>query len=239
MTVTISSDVLRAAGQAACYDIYDPNCQTPGLWPHLNRIGTSVIGMRPCAGAYLIACQGTELQEFDNAGNEKKFTLDGWLEDFDILPTQHPILGTIATGFYRNMPGACGWIQSILPAGATVIVTGHSKGGAEASILAPLLQLAGFDVESIILFAPANAGCSALERYYAEHLPNTVAFRNMGSRGIIGDPVPLVPSAPYRPVMPHLGVNYPPGGLLDMFSTTWHRRQLYGQAVGIPANYNA
>lgn len=92
-------------------------------------------------GTVTIACEGSKSQ----GDWEQDFTLlDG--ESFD-----HPDLGPIHAGFNHTTDECLNQIISTVNS-RPVRLTGHSKGGAEAEVLAAKLRLHGVLVESLVTF---------------------------------------------------------------------------------------
>jgi hypothetical protein len=121
-------------------------------------------------------------------------SIPDWLEDFFTVPTTCGALpGQVHSGF-------CHDIQSILapiiaavialdPSQNKVYVTGHSKGGALASLGAYLLTAAGIPVQQVITFASPKTGDPVFQAGYQKVIPNQIRYENYG------DLVPMVPPA--------------------------------------------
>jgi len=129
----------------------------------------------------------------------KPDSLPDWLQDFFDVPTTCGALpGQVHAGF-------CHDIQSILmpivaavkaldPSANPVFVTGHSKGGALASLGAYLLTVAGIPVQQVVTFASPRTGDPGFRAGYQKVIPNQIRYENYG------DLVPLMP-----PSQPFIG----------------------------------
>lgn len=89
----------------------------------------------------IIACEGSE-------------SIGDWMEDFYVLGTDslhHPELGLIHAGFDQTTDECFGEVFSAV-AGKAVTLTGHSKGGAEAEMLAAKLAAKGVKIAGLTTF---------------------------------------------------------------------------------------
>lgn len=105
-------------------------------------------------------------------------------------------------------------------------ITGHSKGGAEAQILAGFLAAEGISAAGVYSFGAPRVGC----RFYAQALRQLVGTLVRHQYG--ADAVPLVPHLGVSRsdswgVYQHAGdlIYFPPGGGAALFNPTWLRRQ--------------
>jgi hypothetical protein len=143
------------------------------------------------------------------------------------------VLGNLHAGFHQNLPALIKQVTPDIPAGARIIVTGHSKGAGEAAQLGALLKLAGYDVVGLVLFACPRPGYQRLAEWLAVNIPG-VSFRNApAGLEAFGDPVPLVPLEPYVPPYPLTYIDRPPTGLERVMSVEWHQGALYIQGIGV------
>lgn len=219
---------IRCAARLACSAIYDP--VTPDSFGKLYRVGESVCGTARIGERFCIVMQGTELEEAESDGR-LRFSLQGWAADFDCAPFRHPDLGAVHGGFHRNLPALIEQLAPDIPAGARVVVTGHSKGAGEAALLGALLKLSGFDVAGLILFACPNPGYRRFAQWLAANLPG-ISYRNapLGLEAF-GDPVPLVPPEPYVPAYAYAYIDQAPDGVERLTGVEWHRGELYVRGV--------
>lgn len=226
--LALDLSLIKTAAQLACDDIYDPI--NSHVFGKLYRVGESVCGTTRVGNVVYVVMQGTELEEQEGDG-ALHFSLQGWAADFDCAPIYHPVLGNLHSGFYQNLPALVKLLLADLPAGAHVIVTGHSKGAGEGALLGALLKLAGVNVVGEILFACPRPGYQRLAEWLAANVPG-VSFRNApGGLEAFGDPVPLVPLSPYVAPYPLTYVDRAPTGLERVMSVQWHQGPLYIQGV--------
>jgi len=235
MGAAFDQAVIETAARLACDDIYDP--VTPQVFGKLYRIGESVCGTvqerTEIGDVFYVVMQGTELEEQDGDGR-LHFSLQGWVADFDCAPFAHPghpELGLLHGGFHRNLPVLMDALVPDIAPGARVIVTGHSKGAGEGALLAALLKLKGIDVAGVILFACPHPGCADFAQWMERNMPG-ISYRNAPRNlRMFGDPVPLVPFAPYVAAYPFTYIDCPPAGIERAMSVAWHRGGLYVQGA--------
>jgi hypothetical protein len=229
MAAALDLAVVKTAAQLACDDIYDP--VNPHAFGKLYRVGESVCGTARIGDVFYVVMQGTELERQEGDGR-LHFSLQGWAADFDCAPFSHPELGTLHSGFYRNLPALTAQLASAIPPDARVIVTGHSKGAGEGALLGALLKLAGIDVAGVVLFACPHPGYADFAQWAARNLPG-VSYRNApAGLEAFGDPVPLVPPSPYAAVYPPVAIDCPPPGLERALDAAWHSGALYLRGIG-------
>lgn len=159
-------DDLDLAG--VCLATY--SLQPIGFWNHLWPTDGSFAAHKRVGATDVIAWRGSETR------------LD-WLDDLTALPTFHPQLGNVHSGF---LGGVLASYAAILPVlGRSVRVVGHSLGAAHAMIFAGLLTAAGRPPEGVVCFGEPRPGFSELARLLA--LVSTRSYRNRM------DPVTEVP----------------------------------------------
>ena len=210
---------IATASQLSTVEIYDPI--TPNIFDNIYRVGETTCGTVLYSDVLYVIFQGTENRA-------------GWLADADIMPLYHSVLGNLHSGFYQNLPAMilqlAAHIKTLLPTIPTlkIIVSGHSKGAGEGAIAGPLLELTGFNVVQLILFACPNAGYQRLADWIAENMSGSVSYRNAPSDCTeFGDPVPLVPTYPFVPPVPHTAIDVPPAGAMRLIDVEWHMGGLY------------
>lgn len=121
-------------------------------------------------------------------------SIPDWLEDFFTVPTTCGALpGQVHSGFCHDihtiMQSIINAVNALNPAATNVYVTGHSKGGALASLGAYLLHAAGIPVQQVVTFASPKTGDPDFQAGYQKVIPNQIRYENYG------DLVPLVPPA--------------------------------------------
>ena len=117
-----------------------------------------------------------------------------WVEDLFAEPGPcDSFPGKVHSGFCQDIntifPAVFDAVRSLDPASNPVYVTGHSKGGALASLGAYLLTRAGISVKQVVTFASPKTGDKAFQVGYQRVIANQIRYENYG------DLVPLVPPA--------------------------------------------
>lgn len=90
-----------------------------------------------------------------------------WITDIEAVPVLDPALGWCHRGFLADARGIAYQITHDLM-GCKVVVTGHSKGGADGLVFAALARLAGLDIEAVVTFGAPCAGFDQLRRHLAD-----------------------------------------------------------------------
>jgi len=153
----------------------------------INSINACLVGEN--ADGIIVAFRGTlplSLKDPDS--------LLDWLEDFFEVPRPGPnVPGQVHSGFYdatmSMIGGVAAAVGSLNPGPAKkVLVTGHSLGGATASIGAYILsQSYHFPIQQVVTFASPRPGDAGFRTGYQAVIPNQVRYENYQ------DIVPLVP----------------------------------------------
>lgn len=146
---------------------------TPG-GPGVGQLRADILIPDEAVNRYVVVIRGTA-----SAGN--------WLADLDARRIPSSILvddldGTVAppkvhAGFARASEALTPHIATEIPAGAEVIIAGHSLGAAIALFLAPRLQLAGSKVTRVVTFGCPRVGDLAYRIAWHEQLPETAVSR--------------------------------------------------------------
>ena len=112
-----------------------PQCQVSG------DDGISAVLVGQTAGEIIVAFRGTE--PFNSLDTERMI-LD-WIDDFIVPLVASPnVGGSVHQGYSHAVDGLWSWLVATiagLPAGKPLYVTGHSKGGALASLAAATCDL--------------------------------------------------------------------------------------------------
>jgi hypothetical protein len=150
-----------------------------------------------------------------------------WWRDLEWLPHKHPRLGWCHAGFLRYMDLVFEEVNAVI--GRDVIVTGHSLGGARASILAGLLLDHGSQLVARVTFGSPKPGFRKLATIIQQSGCGSRSYRN----GI--DPVPEVPIAfsllPYVDPSPLLlPLEISPAARAEL-PTSWHAIGNYVKGV--------
>lgn len=198
--------------QLSCIDIYDPI--PTNVFGKIYRVGEVVCGTVIKNGVYYLINQGTENWE-------------GWIADANIIPTEHPILGNLHTGFYEYLPELVTKLKQDIPPGSSIIVSGHSKGAAESLILGALMKLEGYNVIEAVVFACPRPGYEKFTNWLVKNLPGT-SYRNAPYEfKSFGDPVPMMPDDPYTQPYQLTYVDMGPKDILKWIGLEWHKGPLY------------
>jgi hypothetical protein len=204
------------SSKLACIDIYDPI--TPNVFDKIYRVGETTCGTKLVDNRLYIVCQGTE-------------NVPGWIADADVIPFVHPIIGTLHSGFWENLPVLIEQLKVDIPAGVDIEVTGHSKGAGEGVQLAGALHAYGFNVVHVELFACPHAGFQDFADYMQKNISG-VSWRNSPAKFLyMGDPVPMVPLNPFVAPYPLTYMDVPPDGAKRLVDVEWHMGVLYDQGA--------
>ena len=126
------------------------------------KLATSFSGIVEYEKFIVVAFQGT-ITEFGRDGEFRLDSLIDWIQNLRIerLDTNVTGLpGLIHEGFHDQLSLVYGKVTSQLNSlrKKPIIVTGHSQGGAVATIATKKLELDGFDVKQTYTFAAPRAG---------------------------------------------------------------------------------
>ena len=146
------------------------------------------------ADGIIVAFRGTLPPAFNDPAERFR----DWLQDFFEAPktcNNGPgrVPGSVHSGFYDAtmsvIDGVAAAVKNLGPDAVTpVYVTGHSKGGAMASIGAYLLnQTYGIPIQQVVTFASAKPGDPGFQMGYQSVIHNQIRYENYG------DIVPLLP----------------------------------------------
>jgi Lipase (class 3) len=151
-----------------------------------DRIDAVLVGANP--DGIIVACRGTLPPSLHSTAS----MLD-WLDDFTCEPESAPGLpGKVHAGFYDAVHALIGpvihHVKQLNPANAKqVYVTGHSKGGAMASIAAYLMHASQIPIAQVVTFASPKPGDGAFKAGYEQVIGNQLRYENDD------DVVPLMP----------------------------------------------
>ncbi|MBZ5603104.1 MAG: lipase family protein [Acidobacteriia bacterium] len=153
--------------------------------PGVDRINACLVGTN--ANGIIVAFRGTIPPTAIDS-------IPDWLEDFFAAPTTCGSLpGQVHSGFCHDIQSIIepiiSTVKALNPAQNKVYVTGHSKGGALASLGAYLLTAAGIPVQQVVTFASPKTGDTNFQAGYQKVIPNQIRYENYG------DLVPLMPPA--------------------------------------------
>jgi hypothetical protein len=151
-------------------------------------------------GAVVVAFRGT-LDPRHLGDSKRLLTILDWLHDGDCeqVPFEagRPELGNVHRGFNRAV--AAIWddvaknIERLIAgqAAPTVLVTGHSKGGAMANIAALRIRRKWNNAQvKVVTFAGARPGDAAFQKAYYQAIPSSIRYEYWP------DPVPELPPGP-------------------------------------------
>ena len=156
----------------------------------VDRIDACLVGENE--DGVIVAFRGTLPPSFTNQAS-----VLNWLQDLMAEPETRPnVPGKVHTGFYDAtsaiIAAVAKEVRRLDPTGTRrVYVTGHSLGGAMASIGAWILQAAPYRIaiEQVVTFASPKPGDSAFKAAYEAIFGNQIRYENYD------DLVPLLPPA--------------------------------------------
>jgi hypothetical protein len=203
-SVTLNCRLLCACGCAYYIDAITGRYEPPGSGDRFSpvvgyeatptpfgggpdRIDAVLVGENP--DGIIVACRGTLPPSLHSTAS----MLD-WLDDFTCEPESAPGLpGKVHTGFYEAVSALIGpvidHVKQLNPNAKRVYVTGHSKGGAMASIAAYLMHASQIPITQVVTFASPKPGDSAFLAGYQQIIGNQLRYENYD------DVVPLLPPA--------------------------------------------
>lgn len=112
-------------------------------------------------------------------------SLDDWSRNLQATLVEVPgFAGRVHTGFACSWAHFMPWLTEQLRPGCRVHLTGHSAGGAVATLASVVLQATGYDVQPVYTFGSPRTGDAAFAAAY-----QPVQYRVMNG----GDPVPDLP----------------------------------------------
>ncbi len=162
---------------------------TPTAIQSQDQLNACLVGQN--ADGIIVAFRGTLPPDLDDPDS----VLD-WLQDFFAAPTTGSnVPGKVHSGFYQAVMSILtdvnNAVQTLLTGSETpppVYVTGHSKGGAMASISAYVLsQSYQVPIQQVVTFASPKPGDGDFQTGYESVIGNQVRYENYG------DIVPLLP----------------------------------------------
>jgi hypothetical protein len=160
------------------------------------RIGidSALIGQTPFG--VVLAFRGTLAPILGSPDDAVPVVLD-WLNDADLAPTAVPYsAGKVHHGFRRSLDALWGAktlleeIRSAAEGGRPIFVTGHSKGGALATLAARRLAAAGVTPSGVMTFGAPRAGDEAFAADYGARVDRHWRFEHQD------DVVPHLPPGP-------------------------------------------
>jgi hypothetical protein len=176
---------------------HDPYGQTVGwlatpkaISGDTDRIDACLVGTNP--DGVIVAFRGTLPPSFESVPS-----VLNWLQDLMAEPETRPnVPGKVHTGFYDAtssiIAAIAAEVRRLDPDGSKrVFVTGHSLGGAMASLGAWILHAAPYRiaVQQVVTFASPKPGDAAFKSAYEAVFTNQIRYENYD------DVVPLVPPA--------------------------------------------
>lgn len=206
----------QICAKLACIDIYPKINRSQ--FDYLFRIGETVCGVTITKSGSYITLQGS-------------VGIDDWIDDLDILPKTHKILGDLHSGFDYDLPELVNSLIDILPANIAIFCCGHSAGAAKAAILAARLTLQGYRIAHIYLFGSPNPGCDKFSQWMQNNIRGSAFWNKHPKLSFLCDPVPGFPTKPYSQIYKPIPVISYPKGIKKLFPTCWHNAKLYYAAI--------
>lgn len=150
-----------------------------------------------------------------------------WFTNFRALPTDHPQLGPVESGFVDGLDKVLDETRDLLAlTKKRVRLAGHGLGGDRALLFAGLLTANFIPLAIVAAFGAAKPGMRQLSNLLSE-LPDVYCFRNGP------DPVPemplTLPDFPYEHPRSLIPLRAAPTGWPDLFE--WHSVTLYQKAI--------
>lgn len=154
-------------------------------------------------------------------------SLRDWFNNFRALPTDHPQLGPVESGFVDGLQDVLTEIGDKLShTEKRIRIGGHSLGGARAFLFSGLLTVNLVWPSIVAGFGSPKPGMRQFSNILSE-LPDVYCFRNGP------DPVPELPLSlpefPYELPRSPIGLRAAPTGWPDLIE--WHAATLYQKAV--------
>ena len=133
-----------------------------------NHNRTSFAGVMEYSDIVVVAFQGT-ITEFGLDGEFRLDSLIDWMQNFrvkQLKTTETNLPGLVHEGFFRQLELIAEKVGDALPkrGDKPIVVTGHSQGGAVATLATKLLKDQGFPVRESYTFAAPRAGDAAFSR---------------------------------------------------------------------------
>ena len=192
-----------------------------GMGPVSRETGFGFIanGRNSREGELLVAVRGTE-----------KSSAHDWMTNLRMAGTRGPSGHTVHRGFWTLAQGILEQVNRALDSYSPteVHVTGHSLGGATATLVADAIrQSSGRRNVKLYTFGAPRAGVEG----HARHLTNSLGARNIFRAYHHTDPVPMVPVFPYSHV-PYEDKAYMMNGPGMLVSLAAHDMANYKTSVG-------
>jgi len=165
------------------------------------RVHTSFAGVMEYSDIVVVAFQGT-ITEFGLDGEFRLDSLIDWIQNFrvkQLKTTETELPGLVHEGFFRQLQLISEQVADALPkqGNKPIVVTGHSQGGAVATLATKLLKDQGFPVRESYTFAAPRVGDAAFSRSVktpvhrvefgddiVPHVPPTLAHGSVLGRGL-------------------------------------------------------
>lgn len=171
--------------------------------------------------------------DVDVVAFEGSHDLIGWRKNFDAwakAETYRSNTLDLHPGFYSGLPDAWSKIQKLI--GPRVVITGHSRGAAQAADLACLMLIDDLVPEAVVGFGEPKSGYKSQADLLAK-VPYQRIYRNGNAvfHDVVTDVAYTFPNLPYQHRAPLTLVTAkpPPGHELGMFA--WHHCVLYAKAL--------
>lgn len=204
-----------------CVRLYADNVLHDRFWDRLWPQNGGYVGLKHTADADVIVWRGST-------------TVYDWLLNFDALPEADPDLGMLHAGFARGVRP----VQDAITAAVQdrpVIVTGHSRGAAQACIFAGHMVARGHPPVRLMVMGCPRPGYQKLADVLHTGGVEIHSYKNHG------DPVTDVPfnidligtacDLPYVQVAPFIPLPAPPGAEISLDPLAAHHWRLYMQGL--------
>ncbi len=149
-------------------------------------------------------------------------SLMDWVRDFEAVPVNHKLLGTVHAGFANGIDQVFEQIKKL--SGTNLHLVGHSLGGAHARLIGGLFIATGYPLASVTTFGSPKPGYAYLSNMYMQSDVTHMSYRHAND---------IVPTMPPLPLWQHTEdykeIGDAKTGFLSEFEN--HKMQSYFDAI--------
>lgn len=196
------------AAWLACIAIYGQQNQ----FDKIHNVGVDVVGLKTIANTLTVTPEGSASRGM-------------WINNFEALPTTHPILGQLHSGFlaaalliYTQIKPEL--VQAISE-GKEISLQGHSRAGSLVDLIAAFCAMDGIKV-TLFMFEAAPVGEQRYVDFCTGQVLADVIKMELSTVNLL-DPVPDSDVCiGYRPTYSRTNLNHAPGGIEDLEVIDYH-----------------